>query len=201
MRVTWVNGWGLEGDYVLDVVESMYPDYEHSVVYSDSDWERELDRLPEIDVLIGFSLGAHLLAGRPEIVDRCKRAILLAPFEDFKADSDKGGKVRRGQLVYLSRWLDRDPNAAILDFRERAGLNGAIVRKSSISVVELKWGIERLLDGSVDGEFIRRMECYVGSEDTLLDSARLKELYPNINVVEGAGHDLAELLEKAGIEL
>ena len=62
------------------------------------------------------------MMGRPELKGVASRTILLAPFEDFRSESDCGGLIGRGQLVYLSRWLDREAMAAIADFRVRSGL-------------------------------------------------------------------------------
>ena len=195
MRVVWINGWSLEEGPLLSLVTKRFPEHEHLAVASVPGWARVLEEIDGVDVLIGYSLGAFLLMGRLDLCDKAKRTILLAPFEDFRSESDRGGKVKRGQLSYLLKWLDRDSCAAGTDFRERAGISETMSECYRFSAVELKWGIEYLMTESVELGTAGRFECYFGSEDALLDTYYFENTYPGIRVIEGTGHDLRELLE------
>lgn len=201
MRVAWINGWSLSQAHLRRLAVEFFPESDHIALSPVPGWDQEVEALERIDVLIGYSLGAFLLMGRPELKGVASRTILLAPFEDFRSESDCGGRVGRGQLVYLSRWLDREAMAAIADFRVRSGLAEPLNDDSEYSLDNLKWGIERLMTDSVESGSIDKFECYVGSEDTLLDSSILKKLYPRINVIEGAGHDLKELLGSGRVSI
>jgi len=201
MKVVWINGWSLDKAFVAKRAEARFPKCQHVVVNPVPGWDRIVESLEAIDILIGYSLGAFSLMGRQDLCQRIGRTILLAPFEDFRAESDRGGKVKRGQLSYLLKCLDRNARAAVADFRIRSGIDEPVNEDTEISVEDLKWGIERLRSDSVDAGTIEAFECYLGSEDALLDSAVLKSMYPNIEIIEGAGHDLKQLLESGRVKL
>ena len=201
MRVAWINGWSLEEGPLRVLATRRFPNDEHVVIASVPGWDNALEKVEGIDLLIGYSLGAFLLMGRPDLCIGAKRTILLAPFEDFRSESERGGKVRRGQLSYLLKWLNRDAAAAVVDFRKRSGISELMSEDFEFSVDQLKWGIEVLMTESVTSGMIESFESYLGSEDALLDTTYFEKTYPSINVVEGAGHDLKELLERGLVEL
>lgn len=196
MRVAWVNGWSLEEGSLRVLATRRFPKDEHIVISPIPGWDSDLEKVEGIDVLIGYSLGAFLLMSRPGLCGGVKRTILLAPFEDFRSESERGGRVRRGQLSYLLKWLNRDAAAAVVDFRKRSGILELMSEDFEFSVDQLKWGIEILMTESMDAGTIKSFECYLGSEDALLDVGYFENAYPSINIVEGAGHDLEGLLER-----
>jgi|TARA_B110000438_G_scaffold301344_1_gene355997 hypothetical protein len=201
MRVAWINGWSLEEGPLRALVTKRFPKDEHVVIASIPGWDRVLENVEGIEVLIGYSLGAFLLMSRPDLCGGAKRTILLAPFEDLRSKSERGGRVRRGQLSYLLKWLDRDAVAAVVDFRKRSGISELMSEAFNFSVDQLKWGIEVLMTEMITPGAIESFECYLGSEDALLDAAYFDNAYPSINIVEGAGHDLEGLLERGLTEL
>lgn len=147
------------------------------------------------DVLIGYSTGAFLLMAEPELAATFERRILLAPFLDFKAESGMGGRTRLAQLKYLLRWLARDPSAALADFYKRAGLGLQPPLELPVSPIDLQWGIERLLHDAQRADALRPFDAHVGSEDSLIDASRLRELAPGVRIHPGLGHDLEDLLK------
>lgn len=175
--------------------ESRFPNAEVTAIETVPGWDESLG---SVDWLFGYSLGAYLaLMEKDRLSSLARRFTLLAPFEDFKAEAERGGRTRKGQLGYLLKWLDRNPEEAIADFRKRAGLR----EKSpdlEWNVEDLKWGIRILKDTACEFGTLAGVECYVGKRDPLLDSERLKELYPSVGVIADAGHELEALLE--GIE-
>lgn len=201
MSAIWINGWGLCRRYTRNIVASQYPNIEHTVINPDIDWSDQLEKLPISATLLGYSLGAFLLLSRPDLRKRFQRVVLLAPFVDFKRESDLGGKVRRAQLHYLQRWLKRDPGGALSDFWDQANIGHPPLNESDLDPVMLDWGVSRLLEGALDRDVLSEEESWVGSEDSLLDASKLAKINPKLNIVNGVGHGLEELLSQSGIEL
>jgi pimeloyl-ACP methyl ester carboxylesterase len=175
--------------------ESRFPNGEVTAIESVPGWDESLEALGSVDWLFGYSLGAYLtLMEKERLSSLARRVTLLAPFEDFKAEAGRGGRTRKGQLGYLLKWLDRNPEEAIADFRKRA-----VLREKSPdlerNVEDLKWGIRILKDTACEFGSLSGVECYVGERDPLLDAERLKELYPSMGVIVDAGHELEALLE------
>lgn len=149
-------------------------------------------------MLIGYSTGAFLALSEPTLLERFDRVVLLAPFIDFKAEAELGGRVQTAQLKFLLRQLKRDPLGSLHDFYDRAGIAAAKPTELPQSLDDLCWGIERLLHDHADSAGLSRAECYVGADDQLLDAGLLATLYPTVKVVPGSGHDLGGLVAKVG---
>jgi hypothetical protein len=58
MRVAWINGWSLEEGPLRALVTKRFPKDEHVVIASIPGWDRVLENVEGIEVLIGYSLGA-----------------------------------------------------------------------------------------------------------------------------------------------
>ena len=146
--------------------------------------------------MYAYSLGAFLMINDGSLHAHFPRMVFLAPFSDFKAEFNKGGTTREAQLKYLLRWLARDPLAAVNDFRRRAGCGPALAALPQ-GQEDLVWGIEQLLASSAS-VWPTGARGYIGSRDPLLDAAVLQSQWPQLQVVEGVGHGLADLLNGAG---
>lgn len=201
MKAIWINGWGLSESYTKNVAICQYPSIEHEIIQPRAGWHLELERKSEEATVIGYSLGAFLLLGYPGLAKKFKRTLFLAPFEDFKIESGRGGKVRLGQLAFLRRWLKVDKAAAMVDFKNRAGFLDCTEDVEELFEDDLIWGIDRLINDSLGERAIAAHECWIGAADALLNANQLKRRYPNINLVPGVGHDIGELLNEAGIAL
>ncbi len=201
MEAVWINGWGLGESYVSRIADELYPEIRHTVVNPSPAWESAARVRADEAVLIGYSLGAFLILKRPELAELFGRALLLAPFADFKRESGCGGRVRAGQLRYLLKWLERDREAALSDFWDRSGIRVDSDSAPEESGETLAWGIRTLLDGAVEPSVLGDFDCWMGTVDPLLDWERSRELNPELRAVEGAGHDLRDLLEKGRISL
>ena len=116
----------------------------------------------------------------------------MAPFEDFRAEAGRGGRIRKAQLAYLLRWLGRNRVEALSDFWSRAELTDPANPKE-LTTSDLEWGIQRLLKSSVCGWPARRLKSYVGDQDSVANVGDLKNRSRYLNVVAGAGHDLLPL--------
>ena len=198
MKIACVNGWSLSASETRIAFQDWYADAEIEVVAPAPGWEEVLEAFGSIDWLFGYSLGAFLLLSSGDrFASLARRISLLAPFEDFKREACLGGRTRKAQLSYLLKWLDREPRAAVADFRERAGLSEAGVALER-STEDLKWGIRTLRNTACESGMLSRFEGYIGECDPLLDAQRISELYSNVVVVANAGHDLKSLLR--GVE-
>jgi len=192
MKMVWLNGWGLSSRYAERIARELYPDARHTVILPTSNWTEQLARQGSDSVLIGYSLGAFLLLSRPELMARFRRTALLAPFQDFRAEAGRGGRIRKAQLAYLLRWLSRDRMEALGDFWSQADLKDP-ENPDELTTSDLEWGIQRLLKSSTSEETGEGCESYAGEDDALLDAEELKKRFMNLSVVAGAGHDLLPL--------
>ncbi len=201
MNIVWINGWGLGTGYPSRIAADMYSEYSHSFIQPKDDWASALEGQPMSSTVVAFSIGAFLLLGRPDLGKRFRRVVYVAPFEDFKSESGRGGRVRLGQLRYLRRWLERDWTAAVKDFAERAGLALEESSAEGLRKEDCLWGVDRLISDSVEVGALKGREAIIGEADPLLDAGRLKETHPGLEVVPRVGHDLGELLKGAEVKL
>lgn len=196
MKIVWLNGWGLNSRYVERIASKLYPKSHHTVILPAPNWIERLAKQDSDSILVGYSLGAFLLSSRPDLATRFSQTILLAPFEDFRAEAGRGGRIRKAQLAYLLRWLGRNRLEALRDFWSRAELADP-ENPNELTTSDLEWGIQRLLKSSACGWLGRRLRSYVGDQDRLLDVEELKDRSRYLNVVAGAGHDLLPLAKAA----
>lgn len=194
----WVGGWGLSPQWQQEQAAVQWPQVQHEVLPPTPAALRQVcadvqESVP--DRLLGYSLGTLLLMRElqpwPDLP-----ITLLAPILDFKAEAGCGGRVSARRLRILLRWLGRDPLAALLDFGQQAGMPPPPPGPLELPypVEDLIWGIEYLRGHSAAPPTGSHVEALVGSADALLDATRLGELWPQLKVVTGAGHDLCQLL-------
>lgn len=143
-------------------------------------------------ILGGFSLGAHLLLN----IDDPRPRILLAPFVDLKSEAGLGGAVARTQLRQQLRWLKRDPQAAVADFRARIGFETPSPDEPH-DIAALAWGLEKMLaPGKAPSAWPTGTLAIAGRSDPLLDVDALARALPALHVAD-AGHAPAPLLTAA----
>ena len=195
MNVLFINGWGISQSAARNILDTIDQFDSIAIVQPVRQWvELAASLAGQADMVIGYSTGAFLLMGEPELAASFRRRVLLASFLDFKAESGLGGKTRVAQLKFLLRWLKSDPVAALEDFYERAGLDFEIPNELPVSPIDLSWGIERLLKDSHGPDALHGFESYIGSNDSLMEAHRLIELAPDLEVLDGVGHDLRGLV-------
>lgn len=198
-RWLWLGGWGLTPTWQADALARFWPQADHVVLYPGKLCIAKLnERLntEEFDGLGGYSLGAFLLLR--ELKNEPRLPVqLLAPILDFKAEAALGGRIKRAHLTALLRWLQRDPLAALNDFYQQAGLSVDQADTLPYKVDDLIWGIEQLQTTSVAHWRREQFRALVGERDALLDPVMLQQLWPELTILPGAGHDLHELLKEA----
>ncbi|MDE3084882.1 MAG: hypothetical protein KGJ37_06675, partial [Verrucomicrobiota bacterium] len=120
MKIAWLLGWAVPEAWFAPLAQKAFSNAEHVFIAATSAALERLHAAAPFDQIVGYSLGAHLLltssAPFPHVA-------LLAPFFAFSAEEKFGGRVARGQLRYLARWLRSDPAAALADFYFRSGLD------------------------------------------------------------------------------
>ena len=176
------------------------------------------------DLIVAWSLGAwrvldHASGGN----NFAGQVWLLAPFLSFCAEDNLGGQVSRTQTRWLRRWMQRDPAAALEDFRQRAGLgclgdNQApssaqpgqlrIGQPASVPPPGLPYDTAGLLEGlealtkpatpALRGWVARGLpvgwRAMVGGADPLLDGAAVCRAIPGCALAPDATHEPAALL-------
>lgn len=196
MNLVFLNGWGIDQSAARDALSSLGCFDSIAIVQPIRPWRSLLDGVSvgEDTMIVGYSTGAFLLLEYPELAERFDRAVLLAPFVDFRAESKLGGLTRMAQLKVMREWLQRSPQSALKDFYNRAGITLPFSGDLPVSPIDLSWGIERLMEDTRCIDSLRSFECYVGEEDPLIDAQLLKRLNTNLTIVPSVGHDLLGLL-------
>jgi 8-amino-7-oxononanoate synthase len=185
-KITWIGGWGIPSAWALEVLNQYYPN-------------KRISWLPPTSANLqfgcfdgGYSLGASLLI-RNKLVGNTE---LVAPFFDFKKEAGQGGKVARAQLLYIRKWLKKDPVAALNDFYQAADLP-ILINELPYSLDDLIWGIDQLLENVDLPQFPVSAKACWGQKDRLLNPEPLITYFSNSTVVPSATHNLDELFPKA----
>ena len=186
MKLLWIGGCGILPAWGLAHVKTRFPEASH-------EWRppspNALVDYESFDVPAGYSLGANILlrAGLGAL------SFLLAPFVYFKKESGLSGEISLTQLRYVRRWLERDPLAALNDFLDLARLSYR-ASKLPYKKEDLLWGVEQLI---LDGNTTLGEGCTVilGTEDPLLGVRLAATIFSKSKRIEGAGHDLPEVLQ------
>lgn len=197
----WICGWAVSRNHFRELCQIHFPRWQHEVQpATEAGLARGLASQP--DRLGGYSLGSFLLLqaltnDRPSALEH--GGILLAPFAAYPAEEGRGGRVHRAQLEILRRRLNRDIEAAVEDFRQRARLT--IPAQQPAEHEALLEGLE-ILNGS--GLSRSRPFCldacwsvFCGTDDTLLNPLQLASDFPSLQIVNNAGHDPDALLAAA----
>lgn len=194
MRMGWLLGWAVPEAWFAPFVYREFRDAEHSFVPAGPDALTRLDAVRQTcDWIVGYSLGAHLLLAAAAEGIVFGRVTLLAPIFAFSREEELGGCVSRTQVRQLTRWLRRDRAAALADFYRRAGLDAPTHLELCTSTEDLTWGLDRLEKGRVTPPAPPHWQLWCGTDDPLLDAARLHELAPATRLVKGTHHPAALL--------
>jgi len=189
--VLWVSGWAIPPEELAQLAHEALPHLSHYVIHPDPQAITKA-LASKAGILGGFSFGAHLLLS---LIDPRPR-ILLAPFVDLKKESCLGGAIPTTQLRQQLRWLKRDPQAAIADFRKRIEA-GSPSNEEKHHLDHLAWGLEKMLSPSLPPVLLSPGSVAVaGNLDPLLDAAVLQQALPQLHRID-SGHQLKPLLAAA----
>jgi len=189
-----VLGWAVPEAWFADLARAALPGAGHVFVEAGPEAISQLEMQGAFDWIVGYSLGTHLLLSEAERASRLGRVALLAPIFAFPREAELGGRVARAQVRQLARWLRREPAAALADFYRCAGLDVPDELGPTAGTQNLRWGLERLENGSVRPPLPAGWCAWCGADDALLDVARLQVIAPEIQIVAGATHHPTALL-------
>jgi malonyl-CoA O-methyltransferase len=194
MKIGWLMGWAVPETWFAPLVRQVLPEAEHVFVAAEPDALAQLEKAGPFDWVVGYSLGSMLLLREAARTERLGRVALLAPIFAFPREAELGGRVAQTQVRQLSRWLRRDAPAALADFYARAGLDVPPEPAPAAATDILLWGLERLENDRTEPPVPEGWRAWCGTNDALLDAARLGELAPSVQIVAGATHHPAALL-------
>lgn len=189
--VFWISGWSIPASVLADMAQKAMPAWRHEAIDAGPE-AIALAKASSGGLLGGFSFGAHLLLA----IDDRRPRILLAPFADLKREANLGGAVATTQIRQQLRQVRRDPFAAVTDFCKRIGFRPP-EPSEMLDTRLLAWGLERMLENSrIPAPLPDGSVAVAGLRDPLLDTARLKEIFPSLRVSD-AGHQPEPLLADA----
>ena len=194
MKMGWLLGWAVPEAWFAPLVRENFPRDEHVFFPAGPEVVARLHAAGPFDHVVGHSLGAHLLLAANARGNRIDRVSLLAPIFSFPVEENLGGRVARTQVRHLTRWLRRDPAAALADFYLRAGLDVPAATAPIDETENLLWGLERLECDRVAPSLPAGWRAWVGADDPMLNAARLATIVPDIMIVPQATHHPIGLL-------
>jgi malonyl-CoA O-methyltransferase len=194
VKIGWLMGWAVPEAWFARLARQALPDAEHVFVAAEPNALAQLEKAGPFDWMVGYSLGSLLLLREAARADRLGRVVLLAPILAFSREAELGGRVARGQVKQLSRWLRRDVLAALMDFYARAGLDVPQEYVSTATTDNLLWGLDRLENDRAEPPLPAGWRAWCGADDALLDATRLRGLAPSVQIVAGATHHPLPLL-------
>lgn len=179
--------------YVAQVVETAFPEYEHSIYWPSATCIPTI-KASDFDHVVGYSLGSLLVLNSIEQFRGQTHITLLAPIFAFRQEAHMGSRVTTTQLKYMQRWLKREPLAAIHDFYRRAKLGIAPTYELPYPIDDLAWGLGILLNMQVSLAATQGCTCVIGKDDPLLDSDyynNVQSQLPDTRVrIEACNHDI-----------
>ncbi len=193
MKMAWVLGWAVPEAWFAPLVYRAFRDAEHTFIPAGPEAATRIQALPSCDWLVGYSLGAQVLLAAAARGMSLGRVTLLAPIFAFPREEALGGRVARTQVRHLARWVRRDAPAALADFYARAGLDVPANLALPTATEELLWGLGCLENERIEPPPPAGWRLWCGTEDTLLDAERLREIAPGTRRVPGTHHPAALL--------
>ena len=193
MKITWLTGWSIPTDRQLIAAQEQFPDCEHTCIHPNKD---AIDKVlaSGYDHLIGYSLGTALILDSLKKFKDTKNITLITPILDFRKESDLGGRASAGQVQMLMGPLKFAPVMAINAFYKQAKID-LTIKELPYSKEDLIWGLNFLLNHSVQPTNREFNQVLLGEHDRLLDSQKLATLMPNSKIIPAAGHDTRGFLE------
>ena len=193
-KITAICGWALSEEWFGQLVESYFPTAEVQPHYpkipeSERDPTQILEPAP--DWVIGYSLGSLWLLVHKNIIPPQTKIILMAPILAFPMENNLGGKTPLGKLKYQKKILSssEDYLACIKGFFDLSGIRlpeNNLHQPYSREV--LIRGLDFLETARVSPETAQDCIAVSGMRDPLLDSGHLKQLIPQLTVLEECDH-------------
>ncbi|MGA2053492.1 MAG: hypothetical protein ABSH19_09285, partial [Opitutales bacterium] len=203
MKWLWISGWAVPPTWFAAQVRRFWPAGEHAAV-APHDAAAAIDA-GDFHALGGYSLGTLWLLRHAHRVPKNLPVFLFAPIFAFPAEANLGGRIPRAQLRAQRRQFRHDAAAALLQFAQLSGLAALNIptppdELSAAHLAALDTGLGWLEDWTAPAPPPAGWRGWAGDADPLLDSARLRTLWPSLHLVPGAGHSPGPLLQAAAAE-
>lgn len=202
MKITAISGWALPCDWFAEQIAARFENSRVQVIYPenplDAEEARRLLAGAPADLYLGYSLGSLWLLTYRDFLPAPAVKAILAPILAFTREQDRGGKTSGTQLKYLIKVLTRssENNSPLIDFYANCDFPypPSLLKDLPERSVLIE-GLKFLQSVSVDPESAQDFQVIMGEKDVLLDAEKLRSLMPQLQIVEGAGHTPAPLLE------
>ena len=188
----WISGWGFAPAILAQVARTCWPQHQHSVLAPTASALSELQAL-QVDVLVGYSLGALLLLSDTAATPQPAR-IAFAPIFAFDAEAGLGGKTPTQSRLAVEARFERSPAIALKLYLRLAGLSDLASTELPYPVADLKWGLEALGKLQALPSTVSHSQLFLGGEDTLVDATVLASQACHLTTLPGLNHDFRTLL-------
>ncbi len=191
MKIAWISGWAVPPAWMAQALQARWPQYTHHVFLPEKNTPATLLVDSTFDAYGGYSLGSLLWLDALSENACAKPVRLLAPFFSFCAEASLGGRTPRVRLLFLKRWLRRDPTSALHDFYTRTGLPQFPIPGTS----SLADGLDLLDTLAISTPPPSNIRGFAGKNDPLLNPKSLRTHWPALTIVPHANHALPSLLQ------
>lgn len=203
LTITAVSGWAVPPKWFHSQIEKYFSDAKISVLYpsnpGDSEEAERLLKSNKSDLYLGYSLGSLWLMLYQKLLPPSSILAVLAPVLAFTRERNRGGKTPETKLKYLVRQLKRCPKvpSPLKNFYSDAGIqiSDTWLPKVPGNEVLLK-GLEFLQNAPLPEIENLNAIALVGNEDNFLDGDKLKEYFPQLEIIASAGHSPELLLNR-----
>ncbi len=200
IKITAICGWALSEEWFCQLVKSYFPNAEVQAYYPKNPESKE--EAAEVfhsqpDWVIGYSLGSLWLLTHKSEIPLQTKIILMAPILAFPAEKNLGGKTPLGKLKYQKKMLNSSDDylASLKGFFDLSGIRQPEdILHPPFSRETLIRGLDFLESASVVPHATQDCIAISGLRDSLLDGCQLKELIPQLILVDGCDHAPNKLL-------
>jgi len=202
MKITAVSGWAIPADWFAEQIGKYFRGSDIRVIYPNDPFDEDeaKHKLNEnkADLYLGYSLGSLWLFRNRHFIPISSIKVVLAPILAFTKEQDMGGKTTGTQLKYLIKILKQsEDKTPLVDFYTNCNIPfPKELLRSLPNRSTLIRGLEFLQSVKEYGKSVLDFKVIIGENDIFLDSIKLRELIPQIEIVPGAGHEPSQLLDR-----
>lgn len=199
-KITAICGWALSEEWFRQLIKSYFPQAEvHAYYPKNPESEKEAEEVFDLhsDWFIGYSLGSLWLLAHKNKIPQHAKIILMAPILAFPAEKNMGGKTPLAKLKYQKKALNSSDDylTSLKAFFDLSGIRQPeSILYPSYSREVLIRGLDFLESVCVSPDAAEGCAAIIGLRDSLLDGHQLKELIPQLTLVEECDHSPNKLL-------
>lgn len=201
MHIFWISGWGIPHAQMLQCLNQKLPQHTHHIHHPVAQTAHLLKMHPRgFDSIAGYSLGALLILIHLEHL-RDIPTYLFAPFLDLKQESMLGGRIPKTHLKATRKSLIKDPMQTLTSFHTFAQTHPASVFKAlPYPLEDLIWGLDLIISSTIKFNNAPNITSFIGENDRLIDSQKLQNKIPGLNIIKNANHSLESLVESPFVD-